>query len=427
MNDVTKSQSVRTPSSELPNEDALLDSVLHGSDRLLADSLRVDELRRRRRKLVSIALLLGGIVMGTVLVAMVAGWLTLALPPQADARGEKPAAVADKKARVAQAEDLTKQGWQLWSEQRFGDAIQPFEEAVELDPESAAAWNGLGWARFNSGNAQGAIEPFEKCVALEPKHAGALNGLGQIYLNQGEFDKAERFLLKSAATPSADAAYFGLGRLYLLTGKFDKAQTWIKKALKNQPNEPMLAAMMNAAKQKELSNELRAQIAPAGKPDSAPAAQAAAEGWQDFNRGKFRSAELSFRSALAKDPENGAALNGLGFCLLNSGKASEAKPYFEKCIELDPNAAGAMNGLARCLKEESKVEEAIAVWEKMAKKFPGPNAASVGLATTYSEQGEYAKALPLFEELVKSQPQNEEFKEGLKAAQEGAKTAKPKE
>ncbi len=365
--------------------------------------------------------------MGTAFVAMVAGWLALAVPPPATTGGEKPAPVADKKARVAQAEDLTKEGWQLWGQQRFGDAIKPFEQAVELDPESSAAWNGLGWARFNSGDAQGAIEPFEKCVALEPKHAGALNGLGQIYLNQGEFDKAEKFLLKSTATPGADAAYFGLGRLYLLTGKYDKAQNWIKKALKNQPNESTLLAMMEAAKKKELSNELRAQIAPAGKPDNAPATQAAAEGWQNFNQGKLRSAELSFRAALAKDPENGAALNGLGFCLLNSGKASEAKPYFEKCIELDPNAAGAMNGLARCLKEEGKVEEAIALWEKMAEKFPGPNAASVGLAMTYSEQGEYAKALPFFEELVKSQPQNEEFKAGLEAAKNGAKEAKPKE
>ena len=372
--------------------------------------------------------------MGTALVAMVAGWLTLALPPQANAGGEKPAAVVDKKARVALAEDLTKQGWQLWGEQKFDDAIKPFEQAVELDPESAAAWNGLGWARFNNGDARGAIEPFEKCVALEPKHAGALNGLGQIFLSQKEYAKTEKFLLKAAATPGADAAYFGLGRLYLLTGKFDKAQTWIKKALKNQPNEPMLAAMMNAAKQKEISNELRAQIEPAGpsvrlnvEEEAKSIGQDAAEGWDHFNQGKRRSAELSFRTALAKDPENGAALNGLGFCLLNSGKASEAKPYFEKCIELDPKAAGAMNGLARCLKEENKVEEAIALWEKMAKKFPGPNAAAVGLATTYLEQGDYAKALSYFEALVKAQPQNKEFKEGLKAAQEGAAKAKPKE
>ncbi len=372
--------------------------------------------------------------MGTALVAMVASWLALAVPPPAITGGEKPAPVADKKTRVAQAEDLTKQGWQLWGEQKFGDAIKPFEQAVELDPESSAAWNGLGWARFNSGDAQGAIEPYEKCVALEPKHAGALNGLGQIFLSQKEYDKAEKFLIKSAATPGADAAYFGLGRLYLLTGKFDKAETWIKKALRKQPNEPMLAAMMDAARNKEVPSKLRTQIEPAGlsvrlnlEEEAKSIGQDAAEGWDHFNQGKLRSAELSFRAALAKDPENGAALNGLGFCLLNSGKASEAKPYFEKCIELDPNAAGAMNGLARCLKEEDKVEEAIALWEKMAKKFPGPNAAAVGLAMTYSEQGEYAKALPFFEELVKSQPQNEEFKEGLQAAQEGAMEPKAKE
>ena len=86
----------------------------------------------------------------------------------------------------------------------------------------------------------------------------------------------------------------------------------------------------------------------------------------------MRLAERSFRRALAKDPEDAAALNGLGFCLLNSGKAAEAKEYFEKCLELDPNAAGAMNGLARCLKAEGKVDEAIAVWEEHEREIPRP-------------------------------------------------------
>ena len=181
--------------------------------------------------------------------------------------------------------------------------------------------------------------------------------------------------------------------------------------------------MLAAAKQGKLPDDLRSQIEPLGKPDKSPDVQAAAEGWRQFNEGKFRSAERSFRRALAKDPENVAALNGLGFCLLDTGKAASAKQYFEKCLKLEPDAAGPMNGLARCLKAEGKVDEAIALWERMHKKYPGPNAAAVGLAMTYAERKEFDKALPLFEELVKSQPENEEFRKGLEAAKAGA-TAK---
>ena len=102
--------------------------------------------------------------------------------------------------KISQASTLTAEGWQLWQEQKFADAIPKFEQAVALDPEAVNAWNGLGWARFNSGNSTDAILAFEKCVELEPNHPAALNGLGQIYLMWREFDQAKKFLTKAAAS-----------------------------------------------------------------------------------------------------------------------------------------------------------------------------------------------------------------------------------
>lgn len=326
--------------------------------------------------------------------------------------------------RIERAEEFTGEGWQLWQQQKYSDAIEKFEKATELDPQSANAWNGLGWARFNSGRAEQGIEAFESAVELEPTHPAALNGLGQAYLSYGDLKKAEKYLLKAA--PQASAAAYGLGRLYLLTGKYAAAQKWLQKAQGDQPSDPVLQQMIDAAKNKNLPDDLRRQIAPTGKPKDSASTAAATRGWDYFNAGKLRSAEVNFRRALAKDPENAAALNGLGFCLLTSGKWAEAKRYFEECLKLEPDAAGAMNGLARCLKAEGEVEEAIAQWEKMREKFPGPNAAAVGLATTYLERNEYAKALPIYEELVAATPDNAEFKQGLEAARKGAaKAEKP--
>jgi tetratricopeptide (TPR) repeat protein len=318
---------------------------------------------------------------------------------------------------VDQGEALSQEGWRLWQSQQFADAAAKFEEAVALDAENANSWNGLGWAQFNSGDTDNAIAAFEKCVAIEPNHPAGLNGLGQAYLSQGNYELAEKFLVKAA--PNAPAAWYGLARLYLLTGKFDEAEKWIKKALASQPDDPDLKTMLAAAKKGELPNDLRRQIEPAKRDDS-PAGKLAIEGWQQFNSGRTRSAEQSFKKALAKDPENLSAMNGLGFLLLNSGKAAEAKGYFEKCLAAEPDAAGPMNGLARALKSEGKVDEAIALWEKMHEKYPGPNAAAVGLATTYLERKEFSKAEPFFAELVKAQPDSEEFKKGLEAAQKGA-------
>lgn len=349
--------------------------------------------------------------MFTTMLAVLAGWFTLAAPPPV----ETPSAAGPS---VAQAEQLASAGWQLWQKQKYSAAADKFEQAVQLDPESTNAWNGLGWARFNGGDSIAAVPAFEKCVELEPSHPAALNGLGQVYLSWREYDQAKKYLTKAA--PQAPAAWYGLARLYLLTGKYTAAERWTSKALATDPGDESLQKMLAAAKSKQLPDDLRRKIEPPGKPDSSATSGDTASGWQQFQQGQFRLAEASFRRSLAKDPEDAAALNGLGFCLLINGQAAAAKDYFEKCLELDPNAAGAMNGLARCLKAEGKIDEAINQWQQMREKFPGPNAAAVGLATTYLEQGEYAKARPLFEELVKSMPENQQFQQGLEAAKKGA-------
>jgi tetratricopeptide (TPR) repeat protein len=210
--------------------------------------------------------------------------------------------------------------------------------------------------------------------------------------------------------------------LYMLTGKYDKAKPWINKALGTDPADEVLKQCLAAAEKGELPSELRKQIEPVPVvQDDSPASKLAMEGWKHFNSGKTRSAERSFRQALAKDPENLPAMNGLGFLLVNTGKTAEAKALFEKYLEKEPDAAGPMNGLARCLKAEGKADEAIALWEKMVKQNPGVNAGTVGLATTFAERKEYDKALPYLEELVKAQPESPEYKQLLAEAQKATK------
>lgn len=353
--------------------------------------------------------------MCSVLLTMLAGGLTLFNPPPAKSPAAQAPATESQLSedeKIERGEELSQQAWALWQERKLDEASEKFEAAVQLDPTNANSWNGLGWAQFNSGDAKAAIVAFEKCVTLEPKHPAGLNGLGQAYLSQREYAKAEKFLLKAA--PNAPAAWYGLSRLYVLTGKFDKAKTWTEKALAAEPNDELLKKILAAAEQGELSDSLRKQIEPAKVSETdEPAAKLAMEGWKHFNSGKARSAERSFRQALAKDPENLSAMNGLGFLLLNSGKSAEAKSLFENCLEKQPDAAGPMNGLARCLKAEGKVDQAIQLWEKMVKQNPGVNAGTVGLATTFVERKEYDKALPYLEALVQAQPQNAEFKQQL--------------
>jgi len=364
--------------------------------------------------------------MCALVMAVAASWL-LALDSSGESAGEKKAsavvqaAVIDRQAAVEQAEALEKEGWGLWQQQKFDEAVGKFEKAVELDPDAANAWNGLGWAQLNSGQTKAALQSFTKCVAAEPKHPAGLNGMGQSLLALREYKRAEKYLLKAA--PQAPAAWHGLGRLYLLTGKYAAAQKWLQKAAGDAPQDTTLQAMIAAAEAKELSDDWREEIEPPEPTQGVDLSRA----WQLFSQGQSRSAERLFREALAAEPDNVNAMNGLGFCLLNSGKPEEARPYFEKCLKEDPKAAGPMNGLARCLHAEGKVDEAVALWEKMQKQNPGANAATSALAGIYTERGEHAKAVKMYELLAKAELDNAELKAKLAAAREASKEGADKQ
>lgn len=378
---------------------ARLQAYLNAVDPALLESLKRDE-RRRRRKLIVLSTI-GGLVMGSAIAIV----CFLLLAPQPSVSAQK----AD------QALALSSEGWQLWQAGKLDAAAEKFRQAVALDPTNANAFNGLGWAELNGGNAKAAQAAFEKCVAIQKNHPAAMNGLGVIAFAHHDFAAAERNWLAVADTAPAAAA--GLAKLYLLQGKFDEAAKYAQQAADSPGADPFINRLLAAAKAGKLDPQLKAEIEPRPAPQQSGDT---ARGWAQFNQGHFNQAREIFEKVLAKDPNDAAALNGLGFALVNLGKPAEAKPYFEKCLKLDPNAAGAMNGLAISLKAEGKVDQAIALWKKMVDATPGPNAGTAGLATTYFERKQFDKAKPLLEQLAKADPSNENWKQMLDQARGNA-------
>jgi tetratricopeptide (TPR) repeat protein len=372
-------------------EHARLDDAMRRADQLLVTSLKLDERRRNRRRIV--LFLLGGFAMVGIVCALVFAF-----------------GVEAKKGA-----QLSEDGWKLWQAGKFDEAQDEFEQAVKLDPKNVNAYNGLGWAQFNLGKYDDAEKSFNQTLKLTPKYPAALNGLGQLYFAQRKYDRAEKFLLQAA--PQSSAAWYGLAKLYLLQNKFEDAAKWAKKVVASGEADDMAKRMLQAAKDKQLSDELRSVIEPPqADADSAKIGQA----WQLMNQGRRNEAEAIFDALLAKAPKDAAVLNGVGWYHLLGGDLDQAKPFFEKSIAADPQSAGAMNGLARVLKAQGDDAGAIKLWEQMVKKFPGPNAGTAGLADAYLEKEEFKKAIPLYEELLKEEADNQDFKAKLEQARKGA-------
>ena len=179
---------------------------------------------------------------------------------QTEAQDESKLDLSDYRAAQGDAAQLAREGWQLWQARKLAEAEAKFQQAVQLAPGDANAWNGLGWAQFNGGNNNDAEKAFQKAVSIETNHPAALNGLGQLYLSQRKYAEAERFLLRAA--PRAPAAWYGLARLYLLQGKFEQAEKWAQNLVDSGQADEVGKKMLEAAKEKRLSEGLRMMIEP---------------------------------------------------------------------------------------------------------------------------------------------------------------------
>jgi len=149
-----------------------------------------------------------------------------------------------------------------------------------------------------------------------------------------------------------------------------------------------------------------------------------AEGWRLWNQRKLPEAEAKFQAAVAKDPANANAWNGLGWAQQNQGKPLNAKEAFAKAVAVDPKLAGALNGLGWVAKGQGKTGDAIEYWKKAVAAAPTATAALNGLATTYAELGQYDKAIEACQQWLKVEPENKDAKAALKKVQDAAEAAK---
>lgn len=86
----------------------------------------------------------------------------------------------------------------------YSDAIPLLQKVVDAKPNSADAFNHLGYSHRKIGQIDAAIKNYNRALELQPKHLGANEYLGELYLELGELSKAEERL-----DILDDACFFG--------------------------------------------------------------------------------------------------------------------------------------------------------------------------------------------------------------------------
>jgi adenylate cyclase len=215
-----------------------------------------------------------------------------------------------------EAYDYFLRGWQLafrTTKETNIQARQMFEKAIELDPQYAAAYAGLGLTYFmewlsqwsaDPQNVKRATEISQQAIVLDDALPGPHSTLGMIKLFQKQYDQATAEMERALALdPNNANGYASLTYLLFNVGRPEEAIEAAKKAVRLDPH------------QWQHFNGL---------------------GWAYFTAGQYEEAMAAFKRVLTYNPDYWAAHEGLAGIYSELGREEEAKAAGAEMLRIMP-------------------------------------------------------------------------------------------
>jgi tetratricopeptide (TPR) repeat protein len=120
---------------------------------------------------------------------------------------------------------------------KYEKAVEQFQRALELNPDSDYALVQLAGAYQKLGNPQAAEAAYRKAISLRPNYWGVYSGLGAFYAGQARYSEAAEMFSKVIQLASDNyGGYSNLGGVYLLQGRYEDAISQLKRSIDLRPN-----------------------------------------------------------------------------------------------------------------------------------------------------------------------------------------------
>jgi tetratricopeptide (TPR) repeat protein len=196
-----------------------------------------------------------------------------AVPSGAGASGTK------HRSRSRETQALHTRGYDLLTRGRYAEALECYEELVNLDARDAVARNALGTALAQLARYDEAEQQFRRAIGIRPNFPEAYFNLAGVLQMTGRWSELEVPLRRALKLkPSYIDARVGLGNGFVVQGRLEEARDCYEKVLRLAPRNVLSLVGM---------------------------------GQIDALQGRFAEAEATYRAALEVDPASSYAWAGL--------------------------------------------------------------------------------------------------------------------
>jgi tetratricopeptide (TPR) repeat protein/ADP-heptose:LPS heptosyltransferase len=242
---------------------------------------------------------------------------------------------------------------------RWGEALDCYRRALDLDPLHVAAHIQAGRMLQLLQLHGDAIEHFEKALALAPRDENALAELGRSLASSCRIDEVIAHLERAVQSrPESAALQIALGSAYRDDQRFAEAERCFRSAVEIEP--ALITAHLQLAQVlQSLDKSLEAadryeQVLELDENNTSPLVQL---GMLRRELGQLDAATALFRRALALRPADPQVLNWLGVVLCEQGAAEDALDCFGDAIQFAPAYAEAHVNRALALLRAGRLAE----------------------------------------------------------------------
>lgn len=267
-------------------------------------------------------------------------------------------------------DELLEQGEALAGEGLVLEALERFEQALDMVPDNPELMEAAGRALLKLDRLDEAEANFLDVLKLEPDWPDPHMGLALVAMQRNEAFKAIHHLERAIETdPDNPEAYVELGRYYGLIGELELARATYDRWTQRHPEDPDM--LINAgstafdAGDYEMSLEFF---------DSA--LETATESGQIYGArtfransldmlGRYQAAVEEYEQVIAESPEWWEAHVNLGICHTRNGQAAAAGAAFRRGLKACPGSPEIRDELAaHLLNQNGDLDEALRLAEE---------------------------------------------------------------
>lgn len=124
------------------------------------------------------------------------------------------------------------------AEKKFTEAKESLQKSLSFKKDYINTYLELGFACSRLKDADGAINWYNEAIKLDPQSHIGYNGIGEVYRDvKKDIDMAISWYKKTLEVkPGERKAHFGLGYCFNSKGRYDEAITNLKKAIESEPD-----------------------------------------------------------------------------------------------------------------------------------------------------------------------------------------------